>query len=275
MFYTRKRGKRSANLNMKLLKLILILLFPLNLYSQNEDKTEPAVRTVVIDPGHGGRQPGAVGAHVYEKTINLSVALKFGKLIEDWFPDIRVLYTRTEDVFVDFRDRSNVANNNNADLFISIHANSTDGDRNLSYGSETWIMGLHKTEENLKVAMFENSSITGEDDYKLKYEGFDPSSPESYIMLSLMQDEYLEQSLKMAEFIQEEFQSGPIDKNRGVKQAGFLVLWMTAAPSVLIELGYISHPTEELILMDDNNQQSMAECIFRAFKRYKETQWER
>jgi len=258
---------------MKWLKLILILIFPLNLYSQNEDKTEPKVRTVVIDPGHGGRQPGAVGANVHEKTINLSVALKLGRLIEDWFPDVKVLYTRTEDVFVDLRDRSSFANSNNADLFISVHANSTDGDKNLSSGSETWIMGLHKTEENLKVAMFENSSIKGEDNYESKYEGFDPSSPESYIMFSLMQDEYLEQSLKMAEFIQEEFQNGPISKDRGVKQAGFIVLWMTAAPSVLIELGYISHPTEELILMNDDNQQKMAECIFRAFKRYKETQW--
>jgi N-acetylmuramoyl-L-alanine amidase len=251
----------------KLLKLLLILILPLNLYSQT------GVRTVVIDPGHGGKDPGAVGANVYEKTINLSVALKFGKLIEEWFPDVKVLYTRTTDVFVDLRDRSNFANNNNADLFISIHANSTEKGRDTTSGNETWIMGLHKTEENLKVAMLENSSIKGEEDYETKYEGFDPSSPESYIMFSLMQDMYLEQSLQMAEFIQEEFQSGPINKDRGVKQAGFIVLWMTAAPRVLIELGYISHPTEESLLIDENNQQQMAECVFKAFKKYRETQW--
>jgi N-acetylmuramoyl-L-alanine amidase len=256
---------------MKLLKLLLILILPLNLYSQAEDERKTGVRTVVIDPGHGGKDPGAVGANVYEKTINLSVALKFGKMIEEWFPDIKVLYTRTEDVFVDLLDRSNFANNNDADLFISIHANSTDKDRDITSGNETWIMGLHKSEENLKVAMLENSSIRREENYETKYDGFDPSSPESYIMLSLLQDVYLEQSLQMAEFIQEEFQSGPIEKDRGVKQAGFIVLWMTAAPSVLIELGYISHPEEELLLIDEDNQQQMAECIFKAFKRYKET----
>ncbi|MDR1886775.1 MAG: N-acetylmuramoyl-L-alanine amidase [Prevotellaceae bacterium] len=258
---------------MKLLKLFLVLTIPFNLYSQNEDETvSVGVHTLVIDPGHGGKDPGTVGKHVKEKTVNLAVALKFGQLVEEWFPDIKVLYTRKEDVFVDFDERSNLANSNNADLFISIHANSVENEkaRAVTTGSETFIMGLHKSEDNMKVAMFENSSIKFEDGYEDKYDGFDPSNPESYIMFSSIQDEYMEQSLKMAELIQEEFQNGPITKDRGVKQAGFLVLWLTAAPSVLIELGFVSHPTEELVLMDEDNQQKMAECIFMAFKRYKE-----
>jgi N-acetylmuramoyl-L-alanine amidase len=247
------------------------MMFPLSLHSQESaEKKETSIRTVVIDPGHGGGVPGALGLHVPEKQINLAVALKLGKMIEEWYPSVKVLYTRTKDVFVGFMERSDLANKNNADLFISIHANSTEGDREKARGSETWIMGLHKSEENLKVAMFENNSIKDEENYEAKYDGFDPSSPESYIMLNLMQDAYMEQSLKLAEFIQEEFQDGPIKKDRGVKQAEFFVLWMTAAPSVLIELGFLSNPQEELILMDEDNQQKMAECIFKAFKRYKE-----
>ncbi|MDR2027637.1 MAG: N-acetylmuramoyl-L-alanine amidase [Prevotellaceae bacterium] len=257
---------------MKLLKILLILTIPVSLYSQNGNEENRGVRTVVIDPGHGGKDPGAVGSKVYEKKINLAVSLRLGQLIEEWFPDVKVLYTRTEDVLVNLKDRSNFANVNNADLFISIHANSIDNEknRNTVSGSETYIMGIHKSEDNLKVAMFENSSIKYEEDYESRYDRFDPESPESYIIFSLIQHEYMEQSLKMAEFIQEEFQNGPVTRDRGVKQDGFLVLWRTAAPSVLIELGYLSHPEEELVLMDEDNQQKMAECILKAFKRYKE-----
>jgi N-acetylmuramoyl-L-alanine amidase len=245
-------------------------MFPLHLYSQKKTETIfTGVRTVVIDPGHGGKDPGALGKHVQEKQINLSVALKFGKLIEEWFPNVKVLYTRTRDVSVALFERSNIANNNNADLFISIHANAVENDKENTLGNETYIMGVHKSEGN-RIAMFENSSIEFEDNYEDKYDGFDPSNPESYIMFSLIQDEYLERSLKMAELIQEEFQNGPITKDRGVKQDGFLVLWKTASPSVLIELGFLSHPEEELELIDEDNQQKMAECIFKAFKRYKE-----
>jgi N-acetylmuramoyl-L-alanine amidase len=256
---------------MKILKLLLIMMFPLNLYCQEDtEKNETSVRTVVIDPGHGGAQPGALGLRVPEKQINLAVALKLGKIIEEWYPSVKVLYTRTKDVSLGLMERSDFANKNNADLFISIHANSTEGDKEKARGSETYIMGLHNSEENLKVAMFENSSIKDEENYQTKYDGFDPSSPESYIMLSLMQDAYMEQSLKIAEYIQEEFQNGPVKKDRGVKQLGLLVLAMTSAPRVLVELGFLSNPQEELILMDEDNQQKMAECIFKAFKRYKE-----
>jgi N-acetylmuramoyl-L-alanine amidase len=255
---------------MKLLKIFLILLLPLNLYSQDTIKTPFAgIRTVVIDPGHGGKDPGALGQHVYEKTINLAVALRLGKLIEEWFPDVKVIYTRTQDVAVDLYERGNIANRNNADLFISIHVNSIEKDRDKTSGNETYIMGLHKSKDN-QTAMIENSSIKFEVNYKDNYDGFDPSDTASYIMFSLIQDEYLERSLKMAELIQEEFQTGPITKDRGVKQDGFIVLWKTAAPRVLIELGFISHPEEELILIDEDNQQKIAECIFKAFIRYKE-----
>jgi N-acetylmuramoyl-L-alanine amidase len=258
-------------IDVKLLQVLLILVIPLHLYSQEMVGTAfTGVRTVVIDPGHGGKDPGALGAHVQEKNINLPVALKFGKLIEEWFPEVRVVYTRTEDVFLALYERSNIANSNNADLFISIHSNAVATDKDKTSGNETYIMGVHKSEDNLRIAMFENSSIKFEDNYEDKYDGFDPSDPESYIMFSLIQDEYLERSLKMAELIQEEFQSGPITRDRGVKQDGFLVLWKTAAPSVLIELGFLSHPEEELALMNEDNQQEMAECIFKAFKRYKE-----
>jgi N-acetylmuramoyl-L-alanine amidase len=258
---------------MKLLKILLVLTVPFNLFSQNMSETAfIGVRTIVIDAGHGGKDPGAIGKHVYEKTINLAVALKLGKLIEEWFPEVKVLYTRTDDVFVELIERSNLANVNNADLFISIHANAVESEKekNKTSGNETYIMGVHKSEDNLRIAMFENSSIRFEDNYETKYDGFDPSNPDSYILFSLMQSEYLEQSLKMAELIQEEFQNGPVTKDRGVKQDGFLVLWKTASPSVLIELGFISHPDEELALMNEDNQQKMAECIFKAFKRYKE-----
>jgi N-acetylmuramoyl-L-alanine amidase len=256
---------------MKLLKIFLILIVPLNLDAQDTVSAAfVGIRTIVIDAGHGGKDPGALGKNIYEKTINLSVALRFGKLVEEWFPDVKVLYTRTEDVFVALDERSNFANSNNADLFISIHTNAVDTEKDKTTGSVTYIMGLHKSEENLQIAMFENSSIKFEDNYETKYDGFDPSNPDSYIMFSLMQDEYLEQSLKMAELIQDEFQSGPVNKDRGVKQAGFVVLYKTAAPSVLVELGFISHPEEELVLTDEDNQQKMAECLLKAFKRYKE-----
>jgi N-acetylmuramoyl-L-alanine amidase len=262
---------------LKYLLLFILLLFSAAGYSQNnnEQQTGLGVRTVVIDPGHGGSDPGAAGANVFEKKINLAVALKLGKLIEEWFPDVKVLYTRTEDVTVALVDRSKFANNNSADLFISIHANAPSDNikgeaRKTVSGYETWIMGLHKTEENLQVAMFENSSMKNEENYESDYNGFDPTSPESYIMFSLIQNEYLEQSLKMAEFIQDEFQNGPVQKDRGIKQAGFYVLWATASPSVLIELGFVSNLSDEAIMMDADKQQEIAECILRAFKRYKE-----
>jgi N-acetylmuramoyl-L-alanine amidase len=222
---------------------------------------------VVIDPGHGGRDPGAIGAVVKEKNINLSVALKLGSLIEQRHSDVRVLYTRKKDYFIELDQRANIANNANADLFISIHANAI-SNKNFS-GAETFTLGLARTKENLEVAKRENAVILLEDDYKQKYEGFDPNSTESYIMIEFMQNKYLEQSIDFASYIQKELQSSARRKDRGVKQAGFLVLRKTSMPSVLIELGFISNLEEENYMRSDNGQRNLSESIYRAFRAYK------
>ena len=249
-------------------KLSVMLLFFLiltgSLYAQSSDT---GLHTVVIDPGHGGKDPGAPGRLEYEKSVVLSVALRLGFMIETFFPDVKVVYTRNRDYFVGLSERSNIANLAKADLFISIHANGSEN--RATIGCETYIMGLHVTKENLEVAMRENSVINLETD-RSEYEGFDPSDIASYIVFQLMQNAYLEQSFKMASYIQEEFgKDGPVRENRGVKQAGYWVLYKTAAPSVLVELGFMSNISEEHILIDPDNHQQFAECIFRAFKRYK------
>lgn len=229
--------------------------------------TQNSIRTVVIDPGHGGVAPGCVGNYYYEKNIVLGVSLRFGRLIQENFPDVNVIYTRTRDASVELIERSNIANKAKADLFISIHANSEEQKK--AFGCETYVLGLHRSEDNMQVAQRENSVIVYEDDYESKYEGFDPYAPESYIMFQLMQNAYLEQSIKFAEFIQEELMQGPITHNRGVKQAGFIVLYKTASPSVLIELGFVSHHKEELLLGDPDNQDIIAQHLFNAFAKYK------
>jgi N-acetylmuramoyl-L-alanine amidase len=245
-----------------------ILSVPLFVVRVGAQSGDTGLHTVVIDAGHGGGDPGAPGRMAYEKDIVLSVGLRLGTMIESLFPDVKVVYTRNRDYFVPLAERSNIANRAKADLFISIHANGSE-DRSTT-GCETFIMGLHKTQENLKIAMRENSVISLEADQSA-YEGFDPSSPESYIVFQLMQNAYLEQSLKMADYIQDEFsRDSPVKVNRGVKQAGFVVLYRTTAPSVLVELGFMSNIGEEKLLMDPDNHQRMAECIFNAFKRYKE-----
>lgn len=236
--------------------------------SQNTYAQSSVIQKIVIDAGHGGKDPGTVHGNVKEKDVTLAVALKLGKLIKQHHPSVEVLYTRSKDVFVEFNERSNIANKNHADLFISIHVNAEESGTRAS-GSETYVMGAHKTKENMAVAQRENAVVTYEDDYSTKYEGFDPNSPESYIIFSLMQNVYLEQSLHFASFIQEELGSNPIKANRGVKQAGFLVLWKTATPSVLVELGFLSNPTDRSILANDKHQNRLALAILNAFTRYK------
>lgn len=232
-------------------------------YAQSEK-----IQKVVIDAGHGGKDSGTAHGGVKEKDINLAVALKLGKLINKHHPTVQVIYTRDKDIFVDLDVRADVANKNHADLFISIHVNGVDGAPSAS-GSETFVMGVNRTSANMAVAQRENSVIMYEDDYSTKYEGFDPKSPESYIIFSLMQNVYLEQSLHLASFVQEEFGSNPIKVNRGVKQAGFLVLYKTATPSILIELGFLSNNMDRSILNSDNHQDHMANSILNAFTRYK------
>ncbi|MBE7442005.1 MAG: N-acetylmuramoyl-L-alanine amidase [Flavobacteriales bacterium] len=225
------------------------------------------VKTVVIDAGHGGKDGGCVGAIANEKNIALSISLKLGKYIEENFKDVKVIYTRTTDVFLELTERARIANKANADLFICIHVNS--GATPTAIGTETYVMGLHKTESNLKVAQRENASILLEDDYESKYENFDPNSPESYIVLTLTQSAHLEQSLMFASKVQKEFTEKVGRYNRGVKQAGFLVLHQTAMPSVLIETGFITNREEEKFLASDIGQDYMASAIYRAFKEYK------
>ena len=222
---------------------------------------------VVIDPGHGGKDPGAVSRGIQEKDVVLGIGLKLGKYITENFQDVKVIFTRNTDIFVPLIDRSRIANKNKADLFISLHAN-TCGTPSLR-GTETFVLGLHRSNENLDVAKKENSVILMEDNYKQTYEGFDPNSSESYIMFELVQDNYLDQSLSFADDIQRQFKSRLESSNRGVKQAGFLVLRESSMPSVLVETGFVSNQAEANYLKSDEGQQVIASSIFDAFRRFK------
>lgn len=225
--------------------------------------------TVVIDAGHGGRDPGATRGKYKEKVINLKVALALGKLIENNYKDVKVVYTRKTDIFIDLVERANIANRNKANLFISIHTNATDAKNTSANGADTYILGLTKSAENLAVAKRENAVITFEKDYKSKYEGFDPNSPESYIIFEFMTNKYMEQSYKFASAIQNGFKTIAKRNDRGVRQAGFLVLWRSAMPSVLVELGFINNANEAKYLYSSAGQNAMARSIYSGFKKYK------
>ena len=224
--------------------------------------------TVVIDPGHGGRDPGAIGRRGKEKNINLSVALKLGKLIQDNCKDVKVLYTRQKDVFVPLDRRAQIANNAKADLFISIHTNSVAKGRTVR-GTETYTLGLHRTDDNLEVAKKENAVILIESDYEQRYAGFNPNSAESYIIFEFLQDRNMENSVQLATFIQRQFKSTAKRIDKGVHQAGFLVLRETTMPGVLVELGYISTPDEERYLLTESGTDALALSIYQAFAKYK------
>ncbi len=225
---------------------------------------------VVIDAGHGGRDPGSIGAtKSKEKNVTLDIALKTGKYIKENLKDVKVIYTRDDDTFPGLDERAEVANKNKADIFISIHANAVDDKR--PTGTETWVLGQSMDDANLKVAMKENSVITYEENYQAKYEGYDPSSVESFIIFSLMQNTYLKQSTEFASAIQNQFRERVGRKDRGVKQAGFLVLWKTTMPSVLIEVGFITNAEEEKYLLSQEGQEYIASGIYRAFRDYKQT----
>jgi len=225
------------------------------------------VRTVVIDAGHGGKDPGCLGKKSKESQVVLKVALELGKNIKKYVPGVKVLYTRSTDKFVELHDRANFANKNHADLFISIHCNSNPS-KNI-YGSETYAMGLPSSEGNLDVAKRENSVILQETDYKEKYGGFDPKSPLGHIFLSNFQSVHLESSLRFAEKIETQFKDRIGRKSRGVKQAGFLVLWRTAMPSVLVEIGFLSNVEDEKYLTSEKGQSYIASALYRAFRDYK------
>lgn len=227
--------------------------------------------TVVVDAGHGGNDPGAIGKRGKEKNINLNVALKLGNLIQQNCPDTRVVYTRKKDVFVPLHRRAEIANNAKADLFISIHTNSLASRNSKVRGTETYTLGLHRTEENLEVAKKENAVILIEDDYKQRYAGFNPNSSESYIIFEFLQDKNMAQSVSFARLIQGQFRSNNrVDK--GVHQAGFLVLRETSMPSVLVELGYITNPQEESYLLSEGGSSTLAQSIYKAFLGYKQNE---
>lgn len=226
---------------------------------------------VVIDPGHGGHDPGAVGKISKEKNINLNVALKLGNMIKKNCNDVKVIYTRNKDVFIPLARRAEIANNAKADLFISIHTNALANNR-VAKGASTWTLGLAKSDANLAVAQRENSVILYESDYKTRYAGFNPNSAESYIIFEFMQDKYMEQSVHLASLIQKQFRHTCKRVDRGVHQAGFLVLKASAMPSILVELGFISTPEEERYLNTEEGTTTLAKGIYRAFLTYKREQ---
>lgn len=249
---------------------VLFLAFMLVDIASFAQKREPGkIKTIVIDPGHGGAKPGAIGARSQEKDLVLSIAKKFGKLINDNYPDVNVIYTRTTDIDINLSERANIANHAKADLFISIHANSHP--TSVPTGVETFVMGLSKGKANMAVAKKENADILLEDNYKNNsaYQGFDPNSPESSIIFAMFQNAYISKSLDFAQYIQNQYGSNIKTLNRGVKQAEFMVLYMSTMPAVLTEVGFISNPEEEAFMMSDYGQAKIAVCLLKAFASYK------
>lgn len=254
---------------MKRLTILFIALFLISGTVFSQKIAVGQVKTVVIDPGHGGAKPGALGKKSKEKDITLSIALKLGKVITDNFSDVTVIFTRTTDVDISLSERAKLANRSKADLFLSIHANSHP--KAESKGVESFVMGLSNSKANLEVAKKENADILLENDYKnnADYNGFDPNSPESYIMFALYQNAYMDKSLNFAKLIQDQYKTKIKTTNRGVKQAELFVLYKTTMPSVLTEVGFISNPKEEEYISSDEGQAEIVYCLFNAFAEYK------
>lgn len=230
------------------------------------ENKKPGEFILVIDAGHGGKDPGCHGLLAQEKNVALSIALELEALVKESLPEVRVIMTRRTDVFVELDKRAAHASSNKADFFISIHCNANDK-KEIS-GTETYAMGLHKESANLNVMMAENSVILLEEGYEEKYDGFDPESPESYIVFSLIKDAFLKQSLSMATKVENQFkQYGR--KSRGVKQAGFLVLWRSGTPAILVESGFLTNREEEKYLHSDAGQKQVALSVYKAFQEYK------
>lgn len=251
--------KKNLYVLFSVLILSLASFSPLGVHSYK-------VRTIVLDAGHGGKDPGCHGTTGIESKVTLAVALQLGRIIKENMPTMKVYYTRMSDNFIELHDRAAIANRNNADLFVSIHCNAGPSS---AYGTETYVMGLHASEDNLEVAKRENEVVLNETDYQKNYDGFDPKSPQAHILFSLYQNAYIENSIRIASKIENQFSKRVGRSSRGVKQAGFLVLWKTAMPSVLIELGYLTNEAEEKYLTNKNNQIYLASAIYRAIKEYK------
>ena len=249
--------------SVRLITLVLLQFYFFNLFAQKDD-IQDNVFTVVVDAGHGGKDPGNTGNGYIEKDIALKISLMLGRELEK--NGVNVVYTRKTDVFVDLFERANIANNSNAQLFLSIHC---DSHTSQAYGAGTFVLGLHANQRNFEVAKKENSVIFFEDDYENTYSGFDPNNPESVIGLTLMQEEYLDQSIIAASYIQDSFVNRLKRKNRNVKQAGFIVLKYTSIPSVLVETGFLTNKNEGLYLNSSKGQDEMADAISLAVLKYK------
>ena len=245
----------------------LIIAITLLISASTSPPHDSKVDIVVIDAGHGGHDDGTHGRILKEKDLALSIALKVGNYIEKNIPGVKVIYTRKDDRYLALDERANIANKNKADLFICIHANANPNTK--AYGTETFVMGLHKDEGNMAIAQRENSVILMDENYEERYEGFNPNSPESYILFSLTQSAYQESSLRFAQKVENQFKDRVGRLSRGVKQAGFVVLWRTTMPSVLIETGFLTNSTEEKFLAGEEGQELIASGIYRAFKEYK------
>ena len=292
---------KKYNFLFKLLLTHVLIVFCFSSFYTHKDDPKRKVRTIVIDPGHGGKDPGCNGVTCKEKEVALAVALKLGKLIEENIKDVKVIFTRKTDIFVELEDRAKIANENNADLFISIHCNAAGKpvmikDKKTGkmrpkmfknsrgkmivvettnpepFGSETYVMGLKNEEGKMKVAQRENSAMLLEDNYETKYQGFDPNSEESYIIMSNYTSSYVIQSAGLALKIQDQYlnKAGRVDK--GVHRQSIWVLWRTSMPSVLTEIGYLTNPQEEKFLGSEKGQSYLAACLFRAFRKYKDEQ---
>lgn len=249
---------------LKILKVLLIIIFSLEIAYAQSGK----IRTIVIDAGHGGKDPGTHHSKLQEKDIALNVTLKLGKKLQQNLSGVKVIYTRKTDVFIPLHERAAIANRNKADLFICIHVNANPHSSKLS-GSETYVMGLHKTEDNLELAMRENEVILMEDNYKKNYKGYDLSSPMANIMLANYQNAFMKESVKLASMVEKQI-SKVGHRSRGVKQAGFQLLWQTTMPSVYVETGYLTNAADKKILGSSDGQDKIADAIFKAVKAYKE-----
>jgi N-acetylmuramoyl-L-alanine amidase len=251
---------------------VIFLIVILSVFSEKKGFTQEktSISKVVIDAGHGGKDPGTIGKKAQEKNIALQIALKLSEDIRNQCKGVTVILTRTTDEFIELHERAEIANRCKADLFISIHCNSNP--KHTFHGAETYVMGLHRTEANLDVAKKENAAILMEPNYSSLYNGFDPNSDESYITFTLFQNAYLDQSTRFASFVQDEMKDRVGMDDRGVRQAGFLVLYKTTMPSVLVETGFLSNPEEEKFLMSEKGQQYIASAICRAFCKFKAKQ---
>jgi N-acetylmuramoyl-L-alanine amidase len=252
-----------------LLSFLIVIPFLFGGFIPNETMM-PAFRMkkIVLDAGHGGKDPGNIGARSKEKDINLAVTLLVGKYIKENLPDVEVIYTRDDDSFPELKKRPNIANINKADLFVSIHSNSAANKS--AYGTETFVMGTKHFESNFDIVKRENSVILLEENHEEEYEGFDPTSPESYMMFNLMQKAYIGNSITLADHIETQFRDRVGRKSRGVKQGPFYVLWTPSMPSVLVELGFLSNAEEEKFLISQAGKEYMASAIYRSIKAYKE-----